>query len=64
MFICCNKNLHIQEGGESLDLNKGFIGSIDDRWAGHWYIRAALADGTIVAREARAEPRARRAKAE
>lgn len=49
MFICCDKSLHIREGGEELSLPKGFIGAIDDRWRDHWYIRAALSDGTISA---------------
>ena len=49
MFICCKKNLHIQEGSESLNLQNGFIGEIDDRWAKHWFIQAAISDGTITA---------------
>jgi len=52
MFIHCKKNLHIQEGSESLNLKNGFIGEIDDRWAKHWYIKAAISDGTIVTTEA------------
>lgn len=48
MFICCNKNLLIREGSETLKLSRGFIGGIDDRWANHWYIKAAIADGSIV----------------
>lgn len=47
MFICCKKNLHIREGDETLDLKRDFIGSIDDRWKDHWYIQAALRDGSI-----------------
>lgn len=49
MFICCKKNLHIQEGSESLNLQNGFIGEIDDRWARYWFIQAAISDGTITA---------------
>lgn len=48
MFIHCKRNLHIQEGSESLNLKNGFVGEIDDRWAKHWYIKAAISDGTIV----------------
>lgn len=55
MFICCNKNLHIKEGSETLNLANGFMGDIDDRWAGHWYIKAAMKDGTIVANEPKKE---------
>lgn len=51
MFIHCKKNLHIQEGSESLNLKNGFVGEIDDRWAKHWYIKAAISDGTIVSTE-------------
>lgn len=51
MFIHCKKNLHIQEGSESLNLKNGFIGEIDDRWAKHWYIKAAISDGTIETAE-------------
>lgn len=49
MFIHCRRNLHIQEGSESLNLKNGFVGEINDRWAKHWYIKAAISDGTIVA---------------
>lgn len=59
MFICCNKALRIQEGDEVLELNRGFVGRIDDRWKGHWYIQAALRDGTITANEPQEEPKAR-----
>lgn len=47
MFIHCKKNLHIQEGSESLNLKNGFVGEINDRWAKHWYVKAAISDGTI-----------------
>ena len=47
MFICCKKALRVREGAEALELDRGFVGRIDDRWKGHWYIRAALRDGTI-----------------
>ena len=49
MFIHCSRNLHIKEGSETLNLRSGFIGEIDDRWAKHWFIQAALQDGTIEA---------------
>jgi len=51
MFIHCKKNLHIQEGSEGLNLKNGFVGKIDDRWAKHWYIKAAVSDGTIETTE-------------
>lgn len=52
MFVHCNKNLHIQEGSEELNLQRGFVGQVDDRWGKHWFILAAIADGTIEAPDA------------
>ncbi len=56
MFIHCKRNLHIQEGSESLNLKNGFVGEIDDRWAKHWYINAAISDGTIVTTDTTEKP--------
>ena len=52
MFVHCNKNLHIQEGSEELNLQRGFVGQIDDRWTNHWFIQAAISDGTIESPDA------------
>lgn len=56
MFVHCNKNLHIREGTEELNLQRGFIGAIDDRWAKHWFIQAAISDGTIETADAGEKP--------
>ncbi|WP_312637025.1 hypothetical protein [Oscillibacter sp.] len=56
MFIHCKRNLHIQEGSESLNLKNGFVGEIDDRWAKHWYINAAISDRTIVTTDTTEKP--------
>ena len=64
MFICCSKNLHIREGGEVLNLSRGFVGDIDDRWKDHWFIRAALSDGTISASGAEEKPKPPKSKPE
>lgn len=52
MFICCKKNLLIRDGGVTLRLASGFMGEVADRWSGHWYLQAAIRDGSIVASEA------------
>ena len=58
MFIVCHKNLLVREGTEQLSIPTGFIGQIDDRWAEHWFIRAAMQDGTIEAADKKSEPAA------
>lgn len=56
MFIACHKNLLVREGTEQLSIPTGFIGQIDDRWAKHWFIQAAMQDGTIETADEKTAP--------
>lgn len=51
MFIHSRKNLEIQEGELKLTIPAGFVGTIPEWAAKHWYVKAAISDGTISAPE-------------
>lgn len=48
MFIHSKKSLEIREGDNKITISAGFVGDIPDWAAKHWYVKAAISDGTIV----------------
>lgn len=63
MFITCRHSLEICEGDETLRLPAGYIGDLPEWVQDHWFVRAALSDGTITAVQSTTEAPTKSARA-